>query len=264
MISNNNYVAKIEAISAAQMDSLDCRPQWHQRALRTLGALGKKLEEACPNFAWQQSLDNVCGEKYRQIFQNSVIHGLNEWLKNDPSESAVVVAEKLIPRSLRNLAVLLFGMSKLLARACEHPLKTTVECLQFLVVLAHALTLPETYTGLGAGFIGASAGQAILSPGPQVILGLIIGGSLVLFGLIFGAVKSGASAEEGHRLDAIYHQLAHQIREMPEAAMTGFFVGLILGAVEQVIDPENPIAQAANALDDLGGLSASIDVPSNL
>lgn len=232
---------------------------WNQRALNYLEVLGKELEKIYPKFGWQNTLDNFYTRTIEPIFNAPCIQKTNEWLKYDGSESVLIFAGKLTPRAFRNLLVLVCQIIKVAGRTFVHPLKTSVQFLQFLVVLAHALMLPETYTGLGAGFIGASVGQAVLAPGPQVVAGLIIGAVLMAFGLAFGAIKAAVNAEEGHRLDAIVHQLGHQIREMPEAAMTGFFVGLILGAVEQVIDPEHPAAQVANVLDDLGGLGASLE-----
>lgn len=240
------------------------QPQWHQRALGTIESLGKRWDDVCPDFTWQSKLDDVCCKIHKLIVDSSLVRYIDEQLKVDSHEPTLVFVEKLIPRALRNLLVLLYNILKLLARTCAHPVKTGIEFLQFLILFAHALTLPKTYTGLGAGFIGASAGQAIVTPGPQVLAGLLIGGTLILLGFIFGAIQAAATAEEGYRLEAILQELEHQIQEIPEAAMTGFFMGLILGGVEQIIDPENPLAQAANALDDLGGLSSSMNVPQDL
>jgi hypothetical protein len=238
---------------------LAVQPAWHKRALQTIEEVGQEIGIRRSTFKCQERLDHFYAKNIQPIFNSSLIQKVDNFLTYHGDESAGVFVGKLIPRALRNVVVLAFSILKVGVRAIVHPMQTLFDLLQFVVVLAHAMTLPETYTGLGAGFIGASAGQVILAPGPQVVIGLMIGAALITFGLIFGAIKAAATAEEGHRWEAVCHQLWHQIREMPEAAMTGFFVGLILGGVEQVIDPENPIAQAANALDDLGALGSSLD-----
>lgn len=235
------------------------KPAWHQTAILTLNQVGKKLEKVMPNGCLQNGLDNFYTRAIEPIINSSLIQEFSNYVKPEESESFGIIIKKLPSRVLRNLVVVLYGIIQVPIRLAVHPLKTSIEILQFLVILAHALTLPETWTGLGAGFIGAAVGQALFAPGPQVLLALMIGSAFILFGLALGAYQAARRAEEGQCLKEIGEQLKHQFKEMPEAFVTGFFVGVLLGNLEMIIDPESPVAQLANLLDDVGSLSGSLN-----
>ncbi len=133
-----------------------------------------------------------------------------------------------------NIARFLYQVLKAAAYTIVHPLKAAMKLAKLLVKIAKELTKPETWALIGAGAIGASLGQAVMG-NPLLVAGLIIGSVMLLGGLSIGAIKAALDA---HRKSEDAGSAAAQYLKclgepVLEALMTGFFVGLIFGAIQK-------------------------------
>jgi hypothetical protein len=139
-------------------------------------------------------------------------------------------------RSARNVIRLAYNMVKLLLYIAVHPLKGTSHLLQMIVVLIHEFTFPETWTRLGAAMLGAGLGQGLIISLPISQLALWGAGILILGGLALGMLQAALHAEKGEKFERLKDNGWEQIKGLPEAFLTGFCTGLVVGGVEKGID----------------------------
>lgn len=141
---------------------------------------------------------------------------------------------KLPFKAARNILKLLYNFVKAAIYAVNHPLKSLTKMAKYLVEIVYQLTEPETWSLIGAGMIGFSAGQA-LTGNPLSVIGFIIGAALLLGGISIGALRSALKAEEGNVKDEVLKNLTKQAKAAMESASTAFVMGLILGAIQKCI-----------------------------
>jgi hypothetical protein len=98
--------------------------------------------------------------------------------------------------------------------------------------------MPETYTKMGAGIIGASLGQVAVTGafGIHAYVGLGIGGGLLLLGIAWGAIEAGLTAKEQHPAKAVFWALWDHVKIVPESLLVGFLIGVIIGAIQIAIN----------------------------
>ncbi|MBS0655324.1 MAG: hypothetical protein JSR46_06085, partial [Verrucomicrobia bacterium] len=144
---------------------------------------------------------------------------------------------KLPARAVRNIVKVLYDIVKTCIYAAVHPLKALNQLAKLLVNLAYELTKPETWTKIGAGMIGASCGQALITGSPLSAIGVGIGAAMVIGGLSVGALQAALEAEEGSRGEAALQNLDQQIQEIPETMLTGFLLGLLMGGIRRFAEP---------------------------
>ena len=84
--------------------------------------------------------------------------------------------------------------------------------------------------------IGGSLGNAILSPYPISLIGIVIGSILLAGGLTWGAVKAALDAKEPNsRLSAALNQLALQGRHSLQTIANSSLMGLLVGGIRRAM-----------------------------
>lgn len=158
---------------------------------------------------------------------------------------------KLIPRVIRSVASLLYHTVYYTVKFLNHPLVVLAEVVEFLGKIVVALTTPQFYTAAGAGFIGASVGQGIITP--QGTLALFIGLSLIGFGLLYGTLRAAATAEKGHEWEAVKNQFTKQVKDLPEMFLVGLLIGLMVGGLStaHVVSEDSVGGQFIGLADDI-------------
>jgi hypothetical protein len=88
---------------------------------------------------------------------------------------------------------------------------------------------------MGIGMIGAALGSAVIPGNPLSIFEIGIGGEILVSGLSLGALKAAVLAKQGLRLQAALDDCVFQGKQLPEAMLTSFCMGLMLGAIKSAI-----------------------------
>jgi len=169
------------------------------------------------------------------------IKKLNDWLNEDEFnrlqpwtqaiQSLAIFLAKLPLRAVRNILNMLINIVRAAVYAVSQPLQTTTKLAKMLVLLLKALMEPGTWSRMGAGMLGATLGQAALG-NPLAPIGLIIGGAMLCGGLCAGALVTAIKYrhEEGC-LAEVGKAIFLQLKQCPEAFLTGFLLGLMFGAI---------------------------------
>lgn len=215
---------------------------WHERAIAQLDNCERRLDELVPNSIIQKKIDEL-GRAIENKF--APLKKFNDWLNKNEMGSwyrqLAMFLVRLPIQAVRNIVRLLYSIIKGVFYTTVHPIKAAVNLAKLLVRLAHELTKPETWSKIGAGILGASAGHALVTATPFSVIGLGIGAGMVVGGISIGMLKTALENEQGHRWDAIKEHLFLQVKALPEAALTGFIMGLIIGGIERAVRP--PVAK---------------------
>lgn len=238
-----NSIAKVHQHLQAAKKNL------HERTIAKLDSYDLFLDQKIPNFPIQNKIDRL-GQKIKEKF--APLTKFNKWLDSNGHGSwyrqLAIFLVKLPLRVVRNILKLLYDIVKTAIYAAVHPLKALNHLAKQMVNLIYELTKPETLTKIGAGVMGASLGQLAVTGNPFSAIGLGVGAALAIGGLSLGALQAALEAEEGQRSEAALHNLWSQVKGMPEAALTGFCLGLLIGAISKVApgietvakEPSNP------------------------
>lgn len=209
---------------------------WHERAIAHLDNCERRLDEKVPNSLIQNKIDDL-GHAIENKF--APLKKFNDWLNKNEMGSwykqLAMFLVKLPMQAVRNIVRLLYSIVKSVFYAAVHPMKAAVQLAKLLVRLAHELTKPETWSKMGAGILGASVGQALVTGNPFSVIGLGIGAGMLVGGISIGMLKTALENEKGHRWDAVKEHLLFQLKALPEAALTGFIMGLIVGGIERAV-----------------------------
>lgn len=209
--------------------------KWNEKAIRHLDGWEAYLDAKLPNFPIQNKIDQLA--LYLET-KFAPLSKFNEWLDSNGEgawyKKLAIFLAKLPARAVRNIIRLVYNIIKSALYAVVHPAKAVVKLAKLLVQLAHALTLPETWSKMGAGALGASLGSSLVSGNPVPLIALGIGAAMLLGGLTAGAIKAAVEAEQGNRFKAAMQNLFDQGKQLPEAALTGFCMGLITGGIQRV------------------------------
>lgn len=222
---------------------------WNKRAIGRLERWNAALDQKMPPHALQKKLDKL-GDSIQEMLDTHQafvpVRELNRWLDKEhigpwPKRMALFLAKVPI-RVARNITTLVYNIIKGLCYGFVHPIKGMGYAAQFVIRCIHALTQPETYTKIGAGVIGASLGQILMTGGFGIhaYVGLGIGGTLLIGGLTIGAIKSAVKADAHHRIQAVGKNLWTQVKSIPEAMLTGFIFGVIFGAIMKSLHHQPP------------------------
>lgn len=212
------------------------KKSWHERAIAHLNDQELQLDERLPNYAFQNTLDQL-GCDIENTF--APLKEFNNWLDTNGHgkwyKQLATFLVKLPPRAVRNIIRLLYNFVKGALFAIVHPLKGINHLAILLISLIHELTKEETWSKIGIGMMGAGLGQALITGNPLSIIGLGIGASLLVAGLSIGALKAAVHAEKGAKFEAVKKNLFFQLKQLPEVALTGFCMGLMIGTIQRVI-----------------------------
>lgn len=201
--------------------------------LPTFCALEAKLDSMLPNFAFQIKIDNMIAYVEKKF---APLKEFNDWINSNGNEEwfkqVGTFLAKLPLRAARNVLNLLYQVVKALIYSATHPLKATLRAAEMLIQLTKELAKPEVWSKIGAGMIGASCGNAVITGNPLSAIGVGIGAALLIAGLSAASLKAAIEAKEGQKLDAVGEYLLSQIQQLPESALTGFFMGIIMGKIQ--------------------------------
>ncbi|HAB99347.1 MAG TPA: hypothetical protein DCE71_05950 [Parachlamydiales bacterium] len=125
--------------------------------------------------------------------------------------------------------------------ATAHPLKALNELMKFIVDSIYKLTKAKTWSTMGAGVLGASFGQILVSGNPLSLMGILSGVAMITVGLTFGSLTAAITAEEGSRLSSVKGELQKQLSLGPKFFIEGFCMGLLLGGFQQLFKGTSPI-----------------------
>lgn len=204
---------------------------WDERVIKQLG----------PNFKWQDKADAL-GEAIEAKF--SKLDGFNKWLdekgQGEWYKKLGVFLAKLPLRSARSIIRYLYAIIKCVLYSAVHPAKAMVKFFKLLTQLAEALTKAETWTKMGAGMVGASAGQFLITGNIFALFGIGIGAAIMLGGMSFDAIKAAYKAEKGNSAQKAWEEIQRHAFMVPEAALTGFIIGVTMSAIGEVLEPTRP------------------------
>ncbi len=212
------------------------KKSWHERAITYLDSKESLLDKKMPNFLFQTRLDYI-GNYIESQF--APLEAFNSWLDSNGQgrwyKQLAIFLGKLPIRAVRNIIRLLYNFIKGAIFAAVHPLKALNHLAKLFINLIHELTKPETWSKMGIGMMGASLGQALITGNPLSVIGLGIGAALLIAGLSVGALKAAIQAEKGSKLKAAKQNLFFQAEQLPEAALTGFCMGLLIGGIQRAV-----------------------------
>jgi len=225
-IENTNYADAIHSEVSSSITLSD-------RIVAHLNKWDTELDAKMPNFVIQEKIDKIAGELEQKF---SAFTDFNTWLNSNDQgnwyHQLATFLVKLPVRAVRNIINLLYSIIKGILYSVTHPLKSANHAVHLLALLALELSKPETYTKIGAGMMGTSLGHCLIAGNPLSILGLGIGAAMIVGGLSFGALKAAIESQGfvGAKLN-----LSTQLEQLPEALLTSFFMGLLIGGVRKAI-----------------------------
>lgn len=209
---------------------------WHDRAVTYLTESQLKLDEI-PNLPFQSNYDSIV-ECFEKKFE--CLNKFNNWLEGKVEgpwyKQLALFLAKLPLHAVKNIIHTLYKLIKEIFTFAVHPQTALLKIARLLVDFIHALSQPETWSRLGAGIVGFSLGAGLSSGNPFSVLGLVLGTSMAIFGISFGALKAAIEHAKDKKLEAVKNSLANQSVELPEAILTGFFLGLIVGPMTAKVE----------------------------
>lgn len=206
------------------------------RTITTLSMWDQKLDSILPNFFFQTKLDEI-GRLILQKFEP--LKKFNQWLDSNGHgawhQKLATFLLKLPMRAILNIIQLLYSIIREILYASVHPLKATTRAAKMLTELVFELTRPEVWSKIGATIVGTSAGQAAVLTNPLAIISVAVGGALILAGITVGPIRAALDAQSNHRFDAAKQNIYLQATQAPEAILTGFLLGLMIGGIQRVV-----------------------------
>lgn len=204
------------------------------RLIERLDDWENRLDHLLPNFSIQNKIDQL-GQAIKEKF--APLARFSEWLDEEGEGSwyqkLAVFLYKLPMRAVRNIVRMLYSIIENALYAAVHPLKATLQLAKAIVGFVSELTKPETWSKIGAGIVGGALGQALGSGNPLSLIGFAIGGAMMLGGITAGALKEALEAETGKKIEAVNAYLFDQLKNLPETALTGFLIGLLIGSTQR-------------------------------
>lgn len=234
---NSNYDINYKSVPQIDSSLTLSELNWNERAVVKLDNLEHSLDKILPSFFFQKKIDQL-GAYIEKKF--APLHAFNHWL-NSNGEGAwyrqlATFLCKLPLRVARNFISLFYRLVRAALQTAVHPVKAIIKLAKFVVQLVHMLTLPEVWSKMGASILSASLGQASVAGGPVSIIGAGIGGAMMIGGISLGALKAFIRAKQGEGWKETGKALFYQVEQIPEAMLTGFTMGLLLGAIQREIN----------------------------
>lgn len=195
------------------------------------------------------NLQGNCDAKGREI-ASLIIEPLNQWderwlqrsVEGSLPIKVIVTLFRAPICAVRNVLVLFYSIIKTVLYACVHPVDAFFNFSLFLIDFVHALLQPENLSKMGAGMIGASLGQAIVTGNPVSVIGASLGATFVILGLCLGPLKAALMVEEGQRKEAARKNFLQQVEKLPEMFLTGFLIGLFLGGIQRAVQKPSTLS----------------------
>lgn len=221
-----------------KIDSFEAMYVTPYKWLRPFALLQKKID------AWTTTIDKQIDRTDQAAKAKHKAGILDRKVDGSKIYRLAVFLARLPPRAARNIWNCIKGMLLIAVSAFIDPVGSTLKFARFIVRLVDELRKPETWTKLGAGVLGTALGQAAIG-NPLSAIVAIIGASAMIAGLSFGALKAAIEAYYKHQAEgsqiawkaarsAALENFIHQVVDIPEAMLTGFLMGLMIGSLESV------------------------------
>ena len=241
-VSKTSLAQKIHRYEVAKL-------KLQQKIITHLETKEHELDQFLPDHAVQKKVDQFVHTIERKFAKLS---SFNRWINDNGKghwiKRVALFLAKLPLRAARNILGLLLKCIKLAVTAINHPLKTALRLAKYLTRLAFQLTEPETWTMLGVGMIGFSAGQALMG-NPLSTMGFILGAALTVGGLGLGLLKTALKAESSTREKHLQKYMQNQLKSSAETLTTSFLMGIIMGSIQKAIS-DHKLAQARLTMED--------------
>ena len=216
--------------------------QWSDPIINSLDELDGTLDKIFPNGDIQNTMDAL-GHQIKQEFSN--LAKFDQWLEEngatDWHEQLATYLVKLPIRSARNVIGALYSVISTALYLSVHPMKGINHLAKEVIILMESLSKPEVWSKIGAGSIGAIAGQSFILGNPISLMGFGIGGALILAGVTVDSLTAAINAEKGKELHATKEKLKHYAAKLPENVLTGFFMGMLIGGIRRAVQGEKPM-----------------------
>ncbi|OJU81765.1 MAG: hypothetical protein BGO10_07720 [Chlamydia sp. 32-24] len=207
----------------------------------------KYLDHRIPNNLFQRKVDHFFS-LIEKIFKP-----LGDWIdKNEGGhwfKQLAIFLAKLPLKVGKNLLTILYKIVHTAFYAPIHPLQAITKMEKLIVELVFRLIEPETWSSIGAGMIGFSAGQFVVG-NPISVIGFLIGGVCLLSGLSFGTLLSALKAEKNKVKEGVLNHLKQHAKTCVESMLTSFVLGLIIGAIQKAIYKEQTTDYRINSQED--------------
>lgn len=222
------------------------KQQWQDHAIVRLDRMEHSLDRLLPPFFFQKKIDQIAGYIETKF---APLYYFNRWLECNGEgawySKLATFLYKLPMRVIRNFIVLLYQAVRAILQTTLHPLKAVVKLAKLLVKLVQQITHPDVWSKIGASIVGASLGQSCMAGGPISLIGALIGNAMILSGVSLSALKASLRATRGEGWKEARNALFYQLEQLPEAMLTGFSMGLLLGSIQRHIN-----AKAKNMYDE--------------
>lgn len=201
-------------------------------------AVCKKTLDNLPRNRLQTSLDRFYSTRFAPIAESKGIQSFNTWIDSNGAGSRIQKLStyflKLPLRAARNVLQTLYNIIKIALYTLVHPWDAMQKALQGIAQFVRSLSNPEVIAQMGAGTLGASLGQLIVTgASPHALLGLGTGAALLIGGLSFSYFKTAQSAEKGRRLEKIKAEWMKPVKQLPETLLTGLLTGLLVAGIQR-------------------------------
>ncbi len=205
------------------------------RALRLIDRADTYLDTHIPALPHQKAIDRLSAVIEKRF---SFLNACTAWVYKDSDgvwyRQLATCLAKLPLRSALNIVRMLYAIVREILYFAVHPLHSVLRLAKLCINLLDALTTPETWAHIGAGMVASSCGYSLVTATPFPLIGAVIGGALLIGGISIGVLKQALLAETGKKWQAVGGFLSLQNRKIPEAALTGFLMGLIVGGIQRL------------------------------
>lgn len=216
------------------------KSSWYPQIVSKLDQWETDLD-LVPSFWIQQQIDEKTAwvvNKIKSWFSNQQysksvnFQSINKWLHTYEHPhlwgKIILYLAKLPLAVMRNVLASFLSTFTAILYTIVHPLKGLLKLTRSLIDLLHALEQAESWTKMGAGFIGIGLGQAIIPGSPVALMGLILGSIFCAVGISMSLFKAFNQDLKGKsKKDFLLNELWKHIHSLPEAFTTGLLLGMI-------------------------------------
>lgn len=213
--------------------------QWRDRAITAIDNSRIRMDHLIPSNRMQKMLDSFYEEKVAPLLNSTDAAEFREWLYSNGHgqwyQRLGVALAKTPHRLGYNIMCHVYSILKALIYTAVHPIRSVHDAAAYFVNFLHSLTLPETWTKIGAGMVGVSLGYSLVGF-PVSALGVGLGITLMATGIAYEAIRTAAKAQKGQKWQSVIDMLVDKhIQHVPLALTTGLFSGVYLGAAQKLM-----------------------------
>ncbi|MFI5343664.1 MAG: hypothetical protein ACHQUC_05525 [Chlamydiales bacterium] len=232
---------KIPSVKFTQASS-EITTDWRKRIIIQLNAWEVTLDKKMPNIFIQLKLDEMATyvrtrfaplQKFKPWLDTQQENG--SWVSN-----MALFLVKLPLRVAHRILDMLYKMISTALYALVHPIKALNHLVKQLIELSYILTENETWSVIGAGLLGTSLGNTLMTGTPLATIGGVIGSVMLMGGLTHEAFHAILESKKGEEFQAVNECFVSKGRLLVESALTGFCLGLLMGKIQHILTNHQP------------------------